>query len=41
MPSGFQQAVYDAVAAFVQSKNSKAFIDTVQHSIAVPIPGGR
>ena len=39
--SGFQQAVYDAVAAFVQSKNSKAFIDTVQHSIAVPIPGGR
>jgi glucose/mannose transport system substrate-binding protein len=41
MPSGFQQALYDAVAAFVQSKNAKAFIDTVQRSVAVPIPGGR
>ena len=41
MPSGFQQALYDAVAAFVQSKNAKAFIDTVQKSISVPIPGGR
>jgi hypothetical protein len=29
------------VAAFVQSKNSKSFIDTLQNSIAVPIPGGR
>ncbi len=41
MPSAFQQALYDAVAAFVQSKNSKSFIDTLQNSIAVPIPGGR
>jgi glucose/mannose transport system substrate-binding protein len=41
MNSGFQQGFYDAVAAFVQSKNQKAFIDTVQNSIAVPIPGGR
>jgi hypothetical protein len=28
MSSDFQQAVYDAVATFVQSKNSDAFIDT-------------
>jgi hypothetical protein len=41
MPSAFQQALYDAVAALVQSKNSKSFIDTLQNSIAVPIPGGR
>jgi glucose/mannose transport system substrate-binding protein len=41
MPSAFQQALYDAVAAFVQSKNSRSFIDTLQNSIAVPIPGGR
>jgi glucose/mannose transport system substrate-binding protein len=41
MPSNFQQAFYDAVAAFVQSKNSRSFIDTVQNSISVPIPGGR
>jgi glucose/mannose transport system substrate-binding protein len=39
MPSGFQQAMYDAVATFVQSKNANAFIDTLQNSIAVPIPG--
>lgn len=39
MPSGFQQAMYDAVATFVQSKNDNAFIDTLQNSIAVPIPG--
>ena len=39
MSSGFQQAMYDAVATFVQSKNEKAFIDTLQNSIAVPIPG--
>jgi glucose/mannose transport system substrate-binding protein len=39
MPSGFQQAVYDAVATFVQSKNEGAFIDTLQNSIDVPIPG--
>lgn len=39
MPSGFQQAMYDAVATFVQSKNQKAFIDTLQNSISVPIPG--
>ncbi|TPG27394.1 ABC transporter substrate-binding protein [Mycolicibacterium hodleri] len=39
MPSGFQQAMYDAVATFVQSKNANAFIDTLQNSIAVPIAG--
>ena len=39
MPSGFQQAMYDAVATFVQSRNTNAFIDTLQNSIAVPIPG--
>jgi glucose/mannose transport system substrate-binding protein len=39
MPSGFQQAMYDAVATFVQSRNANAFIDTLQNSIAVPIPG--
>jgi glucose/mannose transport system substrate-binding protein len=31
--------MYDAVATFVQSKNANAFIDTLQNSIAVPIPG--
>jgi glucose/mannose transport system substrate-binding protein len=41
MPSNFQQAFYDAVATFVQSKNSQAFIDTLQNSIEVPLPGGR
>jgi glucose/mannose transport system substrate-binding protein len=41
MPSSFQQALYDAVAAFVQSRNEKVFIDTVQNSVAIPIPGGR
>ena len=39
MPSNFQQAVYDAVATFVQSQNSAAFIDTLQNSIRVPIAG--
>jgi glucose/mannose transport system substrate-binding protein len=39
MPTGFQQAVYDAVATFVQSKSQDAFIDTLQNSIAVPIAG--
>ena len=39
MPSDFQQALYDAVATFVQSKNSNAFIDTLQNSIPVPVPG--
>jgi glucose/mannose transport system substrate-binding protein len=39
MPSSFQQAFYDAVATFVQSKNSDAFIDTLQKSIQVPIAG--
>jgi glucose/mannose transport system substrate-binding protein len=39
LPSAFQQAMYDAVATFVQSKNTGAFIDTLQNSIAVPIPG--
>jgi glucose/mannose transport system substrate-binding protein len=39
MSTDFQQAVYDAVAAFVQSKNTDAFIDTLQNSIEVPIAG--
>jgi glucose/mannose transport system substrate-binding protein len=39
MPSAFQQAIYDAVATFVQSKNPDAFIDTLQNSIEVPIAG--
>ena len=39
MSTDFQQAVYDAVAAFVQSKNTNAFIDTLQNSIEVPIVG--
>jgi glucose/mannose transport system substrate-binding protein len=41
MPSVFQQALYDAVASFLQSKSSDAFISTLQNSINVPIPGGR
>jgi glucose/mannose transport system substrate-binding protein len=41
MNSAFQQALYDAVAAFDQSKSSDAFMDTLQNSINVPIPGGR
>jgi glucose/mannose transport system substrate-binding protein len=41
MPTNFQQALYDAVATFMQSKNVDAFIDTLQNSIAVPLPGGR
>ena len=39
MPSEFQEAIYDAVATFVQSKNSDAFIDTLQNSIQVPVAG--
>ena len=39
MPSQFQQAMYDAVAAFDQSKSPDAFIDTFQNAIAVPIAG--
>jgi glucose/mannose transport system substrate-binding protein len=39
MPTGFQQAIYDAVATFVQSENPDAFINTLQNSIAVPVVG--
>src|ERR1700712_540982 len=39
MPSAFQQAMYDAGAPFVKRKNANAFIDTLQTSVAVPIPG--
>ncbi len=39
LPTGFQQGLYDAVATFVQSKNEKAFIDTLQNSVVVPISG--
>jgi glucose/mannose transport system substrate-binding protein len=41
MPTSFQQAFYDAVATYVQSKNADAFINTLQNSINVPTPGGR
>jgi glucose/mannose transport system substrate-binding protein len=41
MPTSFQQAFYDAVATYVQSKNADAFINTLQNSIIVPTPGGR
>jgi glucose/mannose transport system substrate-binding protein len=39
MSSEFQEAIYDAVASFVQSKNADAFIDTLQNSIQVPVQG--
>ena len=39
MSTDFQQALYDAVATFVESKNADAFIDTLQNSIEVPIVG--
>ena len=39
MPSQFQQAIYDAVATFDQSKSTDAFIDTLQNAIEVPIAG--
>jgi glucose/mannose transport system substrate-binding protein len=39
MSSEFQEAIYDAVAAFVHSKNADAFIDTLQNSIEVPVAG--
>jgi len=39
MSSNFQQAIYDAVATFVQSKDTNAFIHTLQNSIQVPIAG--
>src|SRR4051794_14060602 len=39
MSTDFQQAFYDAVSTFVQSRNTDAFIDTLQNSIEVPIAG--
>jgi glucose/mannose transport system substrate-binding protein len=39
MSTDFQNALYDAVATFVGSKNSDAFIDTLQNSIEVPVAG--
>ena len=39
MSSDFQQALYDAVATYTGSKNSDAFIDTLQNSIEVPVAG--
>jgi glucose/mannose transport system substrate-binding protein len=41
MSTNFQQAFYDAVATYVQSKDADAFIQTLQNSILVPLPGGR
>lgn len=40
MNSAFQQAFYDAVAAFAGSKNQRAFINTLQTSTSMPF-GGR
>jgi glucose/mannose transport system substrate-binding protein len=39
MSPAFQQAIYDAVAAYVQSRSANAFIDTLQNAVAAPIPG--
>jgi glucose/mannose transport system substrate-binding protein len=39
MSSDFQGALYDAVAAYAGSKNTNAFIDTLQNSIEVPVAG--
>src|SRR5215211_726274 len=39
MSTDFQQAFYDAVSTFVQSRSPDAFIDTFQNAIAVPIAG--
>jgi glucose/mannose transport system substrate-binding protein len=39
MPSNFQEALYDAVATFKESKNQGAFIDILQNSIEVPVVG--
>ncbi len=39
LPSNFQEAFYDAVATFVSSRNTNAFIDTLQNSIQVPVAG--
>ncbi|WP_396899945.1 ABC transporter substrate-binding protein [Mycolicibacterium sp.] len=38
MPPFFQQAMYDAVATYLQSRNAKAFIDTLQNSVAAAMP---
>lgn len=35
----FQQGLYDAVYAYLGSHNERAFIDTVQNSVTVPIAG--
>lgn len=39
MSSAFQQAIYDAVATYVQSGSANAFIDTLQNSVNVPVSG--
>jgi glucose/mannose transport system substrate-binding protein len=39
MSSDFQEALYDAVATYVGSKNADSFIDILQNSIEVPIVG--
>ena len=39
MSTDFQQALYDAVAVLLGSKNADGFIDTLQSSIEVPVAG--
>ena len=39
MKSSFQGALYDAVAAFISSRDQQAFIDTLQRSVTAPMPG--
>lgn len=36
----FQQAMYDGVAAFAQSRSTKAFTDKIQQAAAVAVPSG-
>ena len=35
----FQMGLYDAVSAFVTGRDQRTFIDTLQQSITIPIPG--
>ncbi len=39
MGTAFQQGLYDAVSAYVTSKDQKAFIDTLQQAVVVPVAG--
>jgi len=37
---GFQQAMYDGVAAFAQSRNARTFTDRIQQAVAAAVPTG-